>query len=67
MTPNWHDYAAQADTPAFTFVQPPPVVGYWHFPGSSPACATRLAMGSRPSWLHRWMMRILLGFKWEDV
>ena len=67
MTLNWQDLAARADTPAFTFIKPPPVVGYWHFPGSTAACTTRLSVASKPSRLHRWTMRILLGFKWEDA
>ena len=67
MKPNSQDYTARADTPAFTFIKPPPVVGYWIFPGSTAACATRFSVASKPSWFHRWTMRIVLGFKWEDA
>jgi hypothetical protein len=41
--------------------------GYWVFPGSHPAYATKFGVLYKPNWFHMTMMRLILGFKWEDI
>lgn len=50
-----------------TFYQPPPIVGYWVFPGSKKGWETKFSMYGKPNPFHRWMMRWVLGWVWEDV
>ena len=51
----------------YTLLQPPKPVGYWLFPGSVPGGEIQFHMTRRPRWLHRTMMRLLLGFEWRDA
>ena len=41
----------------------PPVVGYYEIGGQY---GLRIGMTKRPLWLHRWMVRLVLGFKWGE-
>lgn len=46
---------------------PPPIVGYWVLPPHDTAYKTKFAVYcSKPTWLHRTSLRIVLGIKWED-
>jgi hypothetical protein len=40
--------------------------GYWILPGSTSAQSVRFYMPVKPNWLHRTMMRVLLGWEWRD-
>lgn len=42
-------------------------IGYWIFPGSQKPPNTKIAAYSKPNWFHRIMMKLILGFHWEDV
>lgn len=48
----------------FTMQQPPPIVGYYVL--GEGCFAMYIGMAKRPSKLHRWCMRTLLGFKWSE-
>jgi hypothetical protein len=50
-----------------SFYAPPPVVGYWVFPGSKKGYETKFAMLGKPNRFHRLMMKLALGWVWEDV
>ena len=50
-----------------SFYAPPPVVGYWVFPGSKKGSETKFQMAGKPKWFHRLMMKWILGWVWEDV
>lgn len=50
-----------------SFYTPPPIVGYWVFPGSIKGGETKFAMCGKPNRLHRLMMKWVLGWVWEDV
>jgi hypothetical protein len=39
-------------------------VGYYQIGGAS---GIRLSFASKPSWLHRTMSKLLLGWKWVDA
>ena len=67
MTTKPDTYAAQADSPTFTFIKLPPVAGYWIFPGASHGHMTKLPAYGKPSRLHRFAMSMVFGFKWEDA
>lgn len=41
-------------------------VGRWILPGSSPTLQTQFYMLSKPKWLHRALMKVLLGWEWKD-
>ena len=45
----------------------PNIVGYWILPGSNTFQKFTFAMPAKPNWFHRLTMRLLLGWKWEDV
>jgi flavin-dependent dehydrogenase len=51
---------------SYTIPMPPPTVGYWLFPGSHGTANIQFHMPKKPNWLHRTMMRLLLGFEWRD-
>jgi hypothetical protein len=40
--------------------------GYWILPGSTSAQSVRFYTPVKPNWLHRTMMRVLLGWEWRD-
>lgn len=44
----------------------PKYVGGWQLPGSTVRHTVQFNMEGRPCWLHRTMMRLLLGWKWKD-
>jgi len=46
---------------------PPPVVGWWVFPGSHGAHACKIACYTKPRWLNIKLMKSILGFGYEDV
>ena len=50
-----------------SFYAPPPVVGYWVFPGSKKGFETKFSMTGKPNWFHRLMMKWAFGWIWEDV
>lgn len=50
----------------FELIKLPRPAGYWLLPGHDNGCGTRFSSPKKPNWLVRKMMRILLGFKWED-
>ena len=50
----------------YTLHTPPPPVGYWELPGSTPQFGTRFSAIKKPNWFHRTMMRVLLGWTWRD-
>ena len=45
----------------------PNIAGYWILPGSNTFQKFSFAMPAKPNWFHRQTMRLLLGWKWEDV
>ena len=47
-------------------ITPPKTAGYWVLPGSVSYGEVRYCMPRRPVWLHRVMMRTLLGWVWRD-
>lgn len=48
---------------SYIYIQPPPKnVGAWKMPGTE----AYFHAIKRPSWLHRTMMRLLLGWVWRD-
>lgn len=51
---------------AYQIKAPPPVVGYWVLPCSDTAYKTMFAAYSKPNWFHRKMMKLLIGWTWED-
>jgi hypothetical protein len=51
----------------YTFYTPPPIAGYWVFPGSTKGFETKFSVTDKPNWLHRKTMALLLGFRWEDM
>lgn len=51
----------------FSFYKPPPTVGYWVLPGSKKGFETKFSMTGKPNRFHRMMMKLLLGWIWEDV
>lgn len=56
------------DSPAMKlhiFSQPKPVGG-WIMPGGTGTWVTKFMAYKKPNWLHRTMMRALLGWKWKD-
>ena len=53
-------------TPPWTFIKPPPAVGWWILPGSIPSCQIKFSVPSKPNRLHRKMMQWLMGWKWEE-
>lgn len=57
----------QPSTLRYSFVTPPPPVGRWHLPGSVPGCGTYFTVAAKPSWLHIKMMKLLLGWKYEEM
>ncbi len=50
-----------------SFYLPPPTVGYWVLPGSEKGFETKFSMTGKPNRFHRMMMKLLLGWVWEDV
>jgi hypothetical protein len=44
----------------------PKYAGRWILPGSSPPAGVHFSMPTKPNWLHRTMMRVLLGWEWRD-
>ena len=44
----------------------PRPAGYWIMPGSE-TCGTKFSVQKKPRWLVRQMMRLVFGFKWEDL
>ena len=40
--------------------------GWWHFPGSTPACQTKFAVAEKPNWFKRLLVELVFGFFWED-
>ena len=52
---------------SFSFKGPPPNVGWWVLPGSAPGWEMRYSTSAKPSWFHRKMMLLLLGWKWEPI
>ncbi len=50
----------------FQFIPMPPVKGYWIFPSSSPLYSIQFPVPQKPNWLHRKMMKLILGFDWKD-
>jgi hypothetical protein len=40
--------------------------GRWFVPGSSATHRVQFPMTKKPNWLHRTMMRVLLGWEWRD-
>ena len=53
--------------PTFSVFTSPKVLGYWIFPGCGVGYRTQLAAYSKPSWFHQKMMKLILGFGWEDA
>ena len=52
---------------AYYLKAPPPVVGYWVLPPHNTPYKSKFAVYcSKPNWLHRTALRIVLGMKWED-
>ena len=47
----------------YTLLELPKVAGYYKI-GGSPFC--KFAISPKPCWFHRTMMRICLGWVWED-
>ena len=47
--------------------KPPPVIGYWVLPGSAEAAPRKFAMFEKPNRFHRMMVKLALGWIWEDV
>lgn len=50
-----------------SFYNPPPTVGYWVLPGSEKGFETKFSMTGKPNRFHRMMMKLALGWVWEDV
>lgn len=50
-----------------SFYKPPPIVGYWVLPPhDTPYSSKFAAYCSKPNWLYRTALRLVLGIKWED-
>ena len=45
---------------------PPPVVGWWVFPGSLRGNAFKISCYTKPRWLNIKLMKYLLGFGYEE-
>lgn len=41
----------------------PKYAGYWEIGGPT---GLRVALAHRPIWLHRWTVKLVLGFIWKD-
>ena len=48
-------------------VSMPLVVGYWEMPGGNDAYYFRFAVYKEPSWLHKKLMRLFLGWVWRET
>ncbi len=49
----------------YKFVSPPPIAG-WYRLGSETKYCTKYPMNKKPSFIHRFFMRVMLGWYWED-
>ena len=56
--PNGYLDAAKFNTHTYSF---PKYVGYWKMPNASVTFSTE----TKPSWIHRTSMRLLLGWTWS--
>lgn len=59
------------DPPPLTMMNPPPHVGGYHIgyeerPDGSSWSNIEFRMSVKPLWLHRYMVRVLLGWEWRD-
>ena len=50
-----------------TTVHVPEPIGYWQLPGSNELGGVRFPIFDKPSWLHRFFMRILMGWSYLDA
>ena len=51
----------------YTFISPPPAVGYWVLPGGSPAGYIKFSCHNKPRWLTIKMMWWIFEWKYESV
>lgn len=56
-----------SDFKDYTINTLPPTVGFWVMPGSVPACYIKFNVHTKPTWLHIKMMKLLLGWKYEEM
>lgn len=53
---------------AYQFNAPPPIAGYWVLPPHDTPYSSKFSVYcSKPNWLHRTALRLVLGIKWEDA
>lgn len=51
----------------YTFKLPPRVVGYWVLPGGNVQNYIKFSCHEKPNVIHRYFMRLLMGWTYEDV